>query len=146
MVYRNLEISSLISTPRILLYILPAVTVSLLVNIPRLMEWEVRETWTIKGLNLSLNITHEAPTSLRLDPLYITYYLHAARSIPVNINTVSFLSFSYRFTFGILIPFIVLASLNLKILTTLRSVKISGISDNKTHTSTVLIAIGLYQS
>ena len=79
MVYRNLEISSVFGLPRILLYILPALTVSLLLNIPRLLEWEVRETWTIRELNLSLDLTHEAPTRLRLDPLYITYYLHATR-------------------------------------------------------------------
>ena len=67
------------SLPRVLVYLLPAVSLSVLLNIPRVLEWEVRQSWTPEGTNLSLYIPHEAPTELRQDQQYITYYLHATR-------------------------------------------------------------------
>ena len=80
LLYRNIEVKSPFFLPRILVYILPALAVSLLLNIPKFLEFEVRRTWTDNQLNLTLNYTHEAPTALRLSQDYITYYLHGVRS------------------------------------------------------------------
>ena len=49
-----------------------------------------------------------------------------------------------RITFGHLLPFITLALLNLKIVLTLRSLRRSGKSDNQSHISAILVAIGRF--
>ena len=75
--YRNLELSSP-RVPRVLVYALPSLLLSLVINIPRLLELELVTSFTD-----ARNITHEVTavnlTPLRTDPLYITYYIHWTR-------------------------------------------------------------------
>ena len=107
--YRVLELGAGSCLPRLLLYLGPALLLSTLANTPRLLEMRlVTILDTDSGNHLTLvtpasllyrlypgplvltspNTTHLAgshqlailPTPLRLDPLYITYYLHWTRS------------------------------------------------------------------
>ena len=106
--YRVLELGVGSCLPRLLLYLGPALLLSILANTPRLLEMRlVTILDTDSGNHLTLvtppasctlypgplvltspNTTHLAgshqlailPTPLRLDPLYITYYLHWTRS------------------------------------------------------------------
>ena len=75
--YRQLELSSP-RVPRVLVYALPSLLLSLVINIPRLLELELVTSFTD-----ARNITHEVTavnlTPLRTDPLYITYYIHWTR-------------------------------------------------------------------
>ena len=80
--YRQLEIKSesgLHYFPRVMLYALPALALSFLINITKFLEWEMIQDTFIDQDNQTHHLVFLNPSSLAKDLNYITYYKHWTR-------------------------------------------------------------------
>ena len=75
--YRHLELSSP-RVPRVLVHALPSILLRLAINLPRLLELELVTSFT-DARNITHEVTAVTLTSIRTNPVYITYYLHWTR-------------------------------------------------------------------
>ena len=75
-----------------MIYVLPSILVSILVNIPKFFEFEFVTRNVTDVLNTSSLVTDYEVTDLRLDQDYIFYYTHWTRLLVTGLIPVVFLA------------------------------------------------------
>ena len=134
--YRHLELSSP-CVPRVLVYALPSLLLSLAINIPRLLELELVTSFT-DARNITHEVTAVTLTPMRTNPDYITYYLHWTRYNKRIVNVRIFIM-QCRFLLTVFLPFLLLLVLNMLIYSAMKRQK--NIS-NRDQSSSILLVIG----
>jgi len=131
LLYRSLELTYSCRV-RVLSYLLPAMLLSVALNIPKFLEARLDTHEWIDERNVTREVVIYNVTSLRVDPDYMYYYIHWTRLLCTGV-----------------IPFLYLSILNLLIYSRVRQNALSSVRSRSTTTrkagnlATILIVIVL---
>ena len=105
--------------PRYMKYLIPSLLFSIVLNIPKFFELELITSFTDQ-YNITHSLVEVGVTSIRTNPIYMTYYLLWTRLKNINVKFLIKFCF-FRVTVTVFIPFCFLSILNLQIYRKLKS-------------------------